>query len=131
MGGVQIEGGLIYGACPVGTILPFCKTGFGGVGAAVPNGWLECTGQAITQGKWAGSNTPNLKGKFLRGETTSGTFGGADTHNHGGNTGIPSSLISISTIGASQAGDNRHIHSISTSNNIPANYEVVFILRVV
>lgn len=125
---LQIEGGLFYGACPIGTILSFCKTGFAGVPAAIPQGWLECNGQAITQGVWAGNNTPNLKSKFLRGDLTSGSTGGADTHKH---TLSSPDVVLTANVGIVRFATDRHIHAVSTENNIPAYYTVVYILRVI
>ena len=54
---------------PIGTILPWIpkvnKTS--GDLLPIPEGWQYCNGSLITAGPWAGGNTPNLNGLFLRG----------------------------------------------------------------
>jgi hypothetical protein len=55
---------------PVGSILMMDGSWTDGRG-----GWYICDGRATPHGK-----TPNLKDKFIRGGTTSGTIGGADSN---------------------------------------------------
>lgn len=92
---------------PVGTIVMYA-------GATPPQGWLLADGSAISRttyqdlftaiattfGNGDGSSTfnlPNLQGRVPFGKASAGTFatlggnGGAETHNHGGNTGVAGS----------------------------------------
>ncbi|MDR1323239.1 MAG: hypothetical protein LBK68_02255 [Candidatus Margulisbacteria bacterium] len=88
---------------PKGTILTFSSEAYNATSAAFKEIWKICNGT---------NNTPNLVNKFLRGSTTSGTTGGADSvtlaekhipvHSHG--------LSSISVTG----GD--HDHTFSGTN---------------
>jgi hypothetical protein len=128
--GVQIEGGLFYGACPVGTILPFCKTGFFGIGVSIPNGWIECDGTAIPSGIWAGLNTPDLRNVFLRGGAASGASGGVDTHTHTNTVSQANRCGSSGAVGTTSYANCEHIHTVTIAyaNNIPVYYGVVFIL---
>ena len=54
---------------PIGTIVPWVprvdKTSNSFL--PIPDGWQYCNGSLITAGPWAGGNTPNLNGLFLRG----------------------------------------------------------------
>lgn len=83
-GDVQVNGQLLR-AVPVGVILPF----FGDV-TSLPDGWLLCDGQTVSDAKSPlnGTPTPDLRGMFLRGADGGSpikTSGGRDTisdHGH-------------------------------------------------
>jgi hypothetical protein len=77
-------------------------------------GWYICDGRATPYG-----NTPNLKDKFIRGGTTNGTTGGADsnsvtltannlpTHSHAA-TGLSLSGLSLTGLTAESGGGHEH-----------------------
>lgn len=131
---------------PIGVILAWAKT-LGGV-PALPDGWVQCDGQTLadTASLLNGQVIPNLNGvpRFLRGASTSGATGGADTHTlsiaempahtHfiGGN---------VSTAGnnfLSLTGKKENVHGRFTETtgggcaheNRPAYYSVVWVMRV-
>lgn len=68
------------GLVPVGCALPFLKN-LAGTPALPPN-WLELNGQTVSdpESPYDGVTLPDLNaaGRFLRGDTTSGTLGGQD-----------------------------------------------------
>lgn len=68
---------------PIGAVIPW----FGSITGcpSLPTGWQLCNGNQITDARspMNGQNTPNLNGgsnRMVRGNTTSGGTGGADTH---------------------------------------------------
>lgn len=68
---------------PIGAVIPW----FGSITGcpSLPTGWQLCNGSSITdvRSPMYGQNTPTLNSgsnRMLRGSTTSGTTGGADTH---------------------------------------------------
>lgn len=73
-----------YGNAPVGSILPWLKS-YPNT-PALPDGWVECSGQVLNDAGsvYDGQTIPNLNGNnyFLRGNSTSGTTGGADSYSH-------------------------------------------------
>lgn len=110
--------------------------------ATIPPGWVLCNGTANSTG-----TAINMTSKFVRGGTTTGTTGGADTHTHGnhgaGVTSTDAENLSLNALpvqsgtgsspvfGVSALG---HFHTIpavthDTANNIPAYVQVVFIER--
>jgi len=118
---------------PIGSIISWAKS-LGGHTPSLPDGWVECDGSVLSDSDspYNGDTLPNLTGSFLRGNTTSGTTGGADTHTH-------QQYIDGESSGTATGGPyNGHSHGagnsfdmqIATSNNIPVYYEVVFIIRV-
>ena len=74
---------------PVGGVIGYLKSLPNA--PALPGTWVECNGQAINDAgsPLNGLNAPDLNGAqggvpvFLRGATTSGGLGGAETHSHG------------------------------------------------
>ncbi len=76
--------------------------------------------------------TPDLQHKFIRmsNDETSGGIGGAESHNHGGATGMPSALIAKSNASARPIADEEHTHSISSDSNLPPYYELVYFIKV-
>ena len=114
----------------------------------LPNGWIECNGQAISDANspYNGQNTPDLNGftgvqRFLRGggnsdgSTTviSGATGGTDTHTHtySGTTSSQGGLIAA-TLDNSRTPAHSHTFSGTTagaSTELPSYYEVVWIMR--
>lgn len=125
-----LKGGIV----PIGTILSWAKS-ITGI-PTIPFGWAECNGSTVSDADSPinGQALPNLNGsteankRFLRGSTTSGTTGGASTHNHGGATGNnPNNGFGVT--GSGNNSNVTHNHSISSDATIPPYYEVVFIMR--
>ncbi len=109
---------------PIGTILPWNKT-MTGV-PTLPEGYAECDGSVISDAAspMDGETLPDLNGtpSFLRGNTTSGSTGGAETHTH-----------SLSTKVADIDGSGNFILTSATSgsgSSLPTYYEVVYIMRI-
>lgn len=104
---------------------------------ALPSGWVECNGQVLSDAEsvYNGVTLPSLNttNLFLRGNATSGTTGGTATHNHAIPTGT---RFEFSTSGGSSgtrpkadstsSGD----HVVSTVNNEPPYYNIVWIMRI-
>ena len=71
---------------PIGGVIAWLKS-LTGVPATLPSGWVECNGQTLSDSDSPlnGQVIPNLNAsgggtqRFLRGATTSGTTGGADS----------------------------------------------------
>jgi hypothetical protein len=149
-----------YGIVPIGGIVAWCKTLVFGTSAAllIPN-FLECNGQVVADGgsPFDGMALPDLNGagagnnRFLMGSSTSGTTGGAATHNHkwSHDTGdTPSdtydsggSARDMPYFGTNSMGAAAHFISVNanardcdcyTSNNYnaPLYYEVVWVIRI-
>lgn len=116
---------------PVGGVIAWLKSYTNT--PALPDGWVECNGQTLSDGDsvYNGQTIPNLNAsgggekRFLRGSTTSGTTGGADSVS----TGAPSATSANGTSGSTppQVPTDAHTHSVST---LSAYYEVVWIMRV-
>lgn len=148
-----------------------------GTTANIPSSFLSCDGSAVSRTTYSslftiigtqygigdGSTTFNLpnwnNNLFVRGSTTAGTSGGADTHNHGGSTGsytlqvadVPGLTYTVSAdngatpstssflgrsgaalgtfTGTTSGGGGGHSHTISTSNNIPAYQTGIYIIK--
>lgn len=117
------------GIVPIGAVVAWCKT-LTGCPPLLPN-FVECNGQVLadTESLFNGQTIPdlNITQRFLRGASTSGTTGGADSvGDHSHSTG--SLFTSTSTAGANRG-------STSTGNNgghslLPAYYQVVWIMRI-
>ena len=104
----------------------------------LPDGWVECNGQALSgafadaDSPFNGDTLPDLNSgtqRFLRGSISSGTTGGADTvaHTH--------PIANVQASGGNQAAtDNEHTPAntgaTSDDENMPAFYEVTFIMRI-
>ena len=113
---------------PIGSVVGWAKT-MTSVPQTLPAGWVECDGSTIsdTDSPLNGVTIPNLLGpavntkRFLRGSTTSGTTGGADStsHNHtqGKDDGSPNS-------------SSKGIIVAQTVSSLPSYYEVVWIIRI-
>lgn len=96
---------------PVGTITAYA-------GATAPTGWLLCDGTTSTSGYTAlaalvGATTPDLKGKFLMGKTSSGT--GSSLLGSGGSTTISEANLPSHThsIAHDHAAGGTHSHTVS------------------
>ena len=126
---------------PIGVILPWAKT-ITGV-PALPSGFIECDGSTVSdpESPLDGQAVPNLNAgtyRMLRGASTSGGTGGADTHTHtfSATSGTPSannpnySFVVTGTTPPAQT----HTHDVSGTtaggSTLPAYYGVVFIIRI-
>ncbi|GBR77164.1 hypothetical protein NO2_1593 [Candidatus Termititenax persephonae] len=109
---------------PVGTILMYKGTGW--VDNSTLLGWYACTSANTGRG------CPNLVDKFLRGGSSSGAAGGADSqsitlqtanlpaHNHGA-TGL--SISGLSFTDGSAASDGAHEHDLSGGAALAGDHE--------
>ena len=114
---------------PIGGIIPFLKSYTNT--PAMPSNFVECNGQVLSDAAsvYNGQTIPNLNTvqSFLRGSSTSGTTGGANSininHHHSINGG---------TGGGGTAGGNSFTdyQLSSTQSILPTYYEVVWIMRV-
>jgi hypothetical protein len=121
----------LAGAVPIGGGLAWLKS-LGGNTPALPTEFVECNGQTLSdaQSIYNGQVMPNLNSgtkRFVRGSSTSGTAGGADSHTH--------------ATGA-QASNGGYVqdpcfynpvcptYPMLSANNIPPYYEVVYVVRV-
>lgn len=127
---LYVADNVIYGLLPIGSIIPWAKN-ISGV-PSLPEYYAECNGQTIndTDSPLNGQTLPNLNtNKFLRGNTTSGGTGGSATHNH--TTGSGGGNGHFKGTGGSPTGSfSSHTHSVSSANNEPPYYDVVFIMRI-
>ncbi len=125
---------------PIGAVIAWLKS-FTGVPATLPGGWVECNGQVLsdTDSPLNGQTIPNLNAsgggtqRFLRGATTSGTTGGADTNSHTHTVSLPAHTYEYTSAGNDVYG--RATNSVTTSapsdtNILPSYYEVVYIIRI-
>lgn len=132
----KVDGDVLYaseanGLVPIGTILPWVKSLTNT--PALTGQFVECNGQTLSDADsvYNGIVIPNLNGgtyRMLRGSSTSGTTAGSDTHSHGGATGSASGNVGDGNHASN--GVATHTHTISTVSNLPAYYEVVWIIRV-
>jgi len=140
---------------PVGTIFPWAKS-IAGV-PALPTGWMECDGSVVSNGDSPidGETLPDLNGgthRMLRGESTSGGTGGADTHNHqwlenaaagagdstfdSAGSGAAFATASYAATGvvldtnASSESKNNSDTYTANESTLPAHYDVVWIIRI-
>jgi len=126
-----------YPALPIGSLMAWAKT-ITGV-PALPSGWVQCDGQVLSDADSPlnGQTMPalNAANVFLRGNSTSGTTGGADTHTHA------YSFSTDNASGAYQQGGSdsakysgTHSHTVSGTSaaaaNIPPYYSAVWIIRI-
>lgn len=106
---------------PIGTIMAWAKSLTGT--PSLPAQWAECDGSTVSDAEsvYDGVTLPSLNSgtqRFLRGSTTSGTTGGAETHTHSDE---PFNDGSLTT------------HTVSdnaAANHLPPYYEVVWIIRI-
>jgi microcystin-dependent protein len=130
---------------PIGAILAWHKT-FTNT-PALTDAWVECNGQVLSDADspYNGQTIPNLNTgtyKILRGAATSGGTGGADTHtltvaelpSHRHTIDNAATTDSYGTGGVTAAtgasGNTGYTGSGDAHNNIPAYFEVVWIMRV-
>ena len=133
----SINENLGYAALPIGSLMAWAKT-IAGV-PALPSGWVQCDGQVLSDADSPlnGQTMPalNAANNFLRGNTTSGGTGGADTHTH-----TYSFSTDSATGTAAQGGSTNvkysytHTHTVAGTSiaaaNIPPYYAVVWIIRI-
>ena len=131
---------------PIGMPLPWLKT-LTNVPALTAN-WVECNGQVLSDADSPldGQTIPNLNAsgggtkRFLRGSTTSGTTGGAETatatlpnHQHSIDYGAPGStgLQTTAHLGMGVvSGVTQSVGSGNAFDNLNSYYEVVWIVRI-
>jgi hypothetical protein len=133
---------------PIGSILAWDKTLTGT--PALPDGWVECNGQTISDADspYNGVTIRNLNGgtyRMLRGASTSGGTGGADTHTlsvaelpahvHTYSDTVCNGANSHGGTGGDEAyqdttSNTSSIGSGSAHNNLPAYTNMVWILRI-
>jgi len=116
---------------PIGSVLPWLKS-FTNT-PSLPTGWVECDGSVLSDAAsvYDGQTLPdmNTTQSFLRGSSTSGTTGGADTidlsHTHAISNGGSNNVTQ-------DANDDLIMDSqLSASQSIlPVFYETVMIMRV-
>ena len=110
---------------PIGSIVGWMKS-FTGVPQTLPTGWIECDGSTISDATspMDGEAVPNLNSgtkRFLRGSTTSGGTGGADSYTHTHAQGPDDGSPWFSGYG--------QVNSVEVSA-LPTYYEVVWIIRI-
>lgn len=110
----------------IGTIKPYAKSFIGIPSNNFTAFWKECDGTVLSDAESLlnGQILPDLNTtkRFLRGSSTSGTTGGADTHIHS----ISNSGGSAGTGGAGHIGT----FDSGAGSTLPACYEVVWIIKV-
>lgn len=130
---------------PVGGVIPWLKNLSGT--PSLPAYFVECNGQTISDGDsvYDGVTIPDLNGdnRFLRGNATSGSTGGSDTHA----LSVAELAAHTHTLGEGSGGGTDTVeHSRNTSivdtqatsstgsgtahENRPAYYEVVWVMRI-
>ena len=111
---------------PIGGIIPWAKT-LTDV-PALGESWIECDGSVVSDANSPinGQTVPDLNGdnRFLRGDSTSGGTGGAETHTH-------------ATLGPAVNGKFLYTQSGSggdsttgAGSSLPTYYGVVWIIRI-
>jgi hypothetical protein len=108
----------------IGTIKPYLKS-FSGVPANnISAFWRECNGAVLSdpESLLNGTTLPDLNTRFLRGSTTSGNTGGAESHSHTlangrGDTGGTQDYDVVPS-------------NTGTSNHLPPYYEVVYLIKI-
>jgi len=117
----------------VGTIKAWNKSATGMPSNVLTAFWLECAGAAISDNEspFDGQNLPDLNStqRFLRGNTTSETTGGADTHLH-----VISSLTQAGVAGADfntfPISGGTQSYNSDNASTLPAHMEVVWIMKI-
>jgi|SRR5882724_1112490 len=98
--------------------------------------FVECNGQSLSDAgsPLNGQTIPDLNTaqRFLRGAAASGATGGADTHDHTGNTSTPADLLQAAYNPDLTLATGSHTHPFTTdaSSSLPSFYEVVWVMRV-
>jgi hypothetical protein len=116
---------------PIGAVMAWLKSYTNT--PALPAGWVECNGQTLSDADsvYNGQVIPNLNSanRFLRGNTTSGSTGGAETHSHqtGGNR---AQVTSLATTGGFQNDTGNYTKGMVSTNHLPPYMTVVWIMRV-
>jgi hypothetical protein len=114
----------IGGLCfpPVGAIVAWHKNWSSSL-PALPANWAECNGQMITDrlSPFYGVTIPDLNSasRFLRGNTASGTTGGAKTHTH----------TTVNQLVQAAAGVTM-VQGLQSTNHEPPYMDVVWIMRI-
>ena len=135
---------LVYNDAPVGSVIAWLKSLTNT--PSLPAKWVECNGQTLSDGSSPyngvtlpdlnGSIDTGLKGRFLRGHSTSGEVessqnlshshtytsrsgSGSSGHNGNGGAGYPASTVSGDPISSSGGTEAR-----------PHNYSVVWIIKI-
>jgi len=124
---------------PIGSIIAWHKS-LGGVPQSLPSGWVQCDGQLISDPRSPlnNQNAPNLSGggSFLRGDSTSGSTGGANTHSHlySGTTDPEDSDQTVQAGGSATLPGEGHAHPYSgitdAADSAPPYMTVVWIMRI-
>lgn len=128
---------------PVGTIVPFAGS-LEEAAKMKPFGWWPCDGSVVSDPlarEWNGKPTPNLIGRFLRGEAADkiGGVGGAEAHKHtfSGRTtyeveGTRSGPEGADNFTGKPNWNHKHDYSGTTSeqSHLPPFYTVVYLIRV-
>lgn len=117
--------GLFPSDLPIGSVIAWAKS-FTGVPSGLPAGWVECNGQVLSDGESLldAQTIPNLNAsgggtkRFLRGSTTSGTTGGADTADPRQAEGD----VTSATI--------QGRYAASSISILPSYYEVVWVMKI-
>ena len=125
---------------PLGAVVAWLKNLAGT--PALPAEFVECNGQVLSNpaSVYNGATIPNLNAsgggskRFLRGSTTSGTTGGADTFTPAGTIAATGTTVSVSAgTGASVSlptAGHTHTFTGTSGASLPSYYEVVWIMRI-
>ena len=117
---------------PIGAVVGWIKT-FSNT-PSIPANFVECNGQSLSEGRspYNGQTIPDLNNngggdtkKFLKGNSSSGSTGGAESHCH---------YIDEYGYTMCDGSDFSLIYSVddysSTDSHLPPYYEVVWVVRV-
>lgn len=95
--------------------------------------WAECDGSTLSDSESPldGVALPDLltPSSFLRGDETSGTVGGADTHTHAFTSGTPSALDGSGSGSASGSAVHTHTGTTDADTTVPKHMTVVWIIK--
>ena len=117
-------------APPIGSVMAWLKSYTNT--PSIPTGYVECNGQVLSDANSPldGKTMPslNVTQRFIRGSTTSGSTGGADSHTHA----VTVTTITGSTYGAGYDPITAMQSPSGAPNTtaLPPYYEVVYIVRV-
>jgi len=120
----------VFGIVPIGSIVAWAKN-LPSV-PDLPASFVECNGQVLSDADSPlnGQTIPDLNAsagteRFLRGSTTSGATGGAETHSHTTAVDNPRNEGAGAAVANSEFGD-----AVTTESSLPSYYEVVWVMRV-